>query len=541
MNAPLGRVRQRSEDARPSAALWGFIAAAVVSSVISFQAGRRGWFSFDDWDYLVQRTAWDLSGLQVPHIDHWSIVPILTYRALWHVFGLNHWAYLMTAIVLRVVTAALLRAVMRRAGASEWVATSAAALYLLLAASYESTAKLFALGFSGWPLVLGLTHLLLADHDGPFGPRDMLGLLAGAGAIASSALGVPMVAAVAVATLMRRGPAIAALHSLPLGAVYAAWYLRFGQDAPGTSLTGFRRFVTSAVHGVFLELGPSTVLALVLALVGIVGAVLAWRQTAPDDRRTRFALPVGLVFAGLVFLSITAYGRGDAGVTDVFGDIARLPHHMEPLAAMLLPGLAVGATALSRVLPAGWLAMSLLFVVGMPQQVVEHFESTERLDGAETKQLMLSLPRIDAARRAPPDLVPEPVLTAPVTIGWLRDALEAGRLPAPPRPSTELELQAMQVRLTLSQTNGMVDTTGCSQPATPAQTSLATGEQVSLGADGYALISIRLPEGWSPAIKYGQPFVGRNEPRLGQTVTAVAGPVDVLIEPEQGSELWFCG
>ena len=93
---------------------------------------------------------------------------------------------------------------MRRAGVGPWIASAAAALFMLFGAGDENIVWAFQMGFVG-SLVFGLTQLLLADHDGPIARRDWLALLAGLAGLLCSGVGVTMVVVVGLATLARRG------------------------------------------------------------------------------------------------------------------------------------------------------------------------------------------------------------------------------------------------------------------------------------------------------------------------------------------------
>jgi hypothetical protein len=71
-----------------------FLAFAVVEAfafVIYMLLGRVMWFWADEWDFFAARTAGDLGDLFRPHGNvHPSTLPILVYRLMWTVFGLNN-------------------------------------------------------------------------------------------------------------------------------------------------------------------------------------------------------------------------------------------------------------------------------------------------------------------------------------------------------------------------------------------------------------------------------------------------------------------
>ena len=516
----------------------------VIAFVVFVQAGRRSWFAYDDWDFLANRTAGDLHGLHVPHGDHWSALPILTYRALWQVFGLRFGPYLVVAVVLHLTSAALLRVVMRRANVDPWIATAAASLYALFGAGYENTTKLFALGFAGWPIVLGLSQLILADHDGPWNRRDWLGLAAGFGAIASSGVGVPMVVAVGVATFLRRGARTAAAHTLPLAAIFVAWHVSYADSAPGSPLTDIVRFVQTGLRGIFVDLGQSVPVAIVLVVVLVVGFVFALQPLAPAERRAQASLPLGMLLAAVAFFLVTGHGRASFASDTEFGDIARLSHYVDVAAVLVLPSVAVGATAISRRLPALLPLMVLLFVIGIPGNLAAldaGVGGAQQASVQASEQLMLSLPRSPQATEAPPGLVPEPLFASPVTMRWLLSGLEAGKLPAPPvEPSPELRGE-IELRLSLRQTNRLTDIAPCIRPTGPVVRTLDEGEHLSLGAYGYASIALLRDEGFTDPITFGQSFGREVEVRFGETLTALRGPLTLRITPIPGRDIWLCG
>src|SRR5204863_2898946 len=147
----------------------------------------------------------DLGDLTRPHFGHWVTLPVIAYRLLWWMVGLRSYTpYLLLVIGAHLAVAALLRAVMRRAGISPWLATLGAAALLFFGSGAENVLVAFQVTYAG-ALAFGLGHLLLADHDGPLDRRDWFGLLAGFAAILCSGVGPTMVLVVGLAVLLRRG------------------------------------------------------------------------------------------------------------------------------------------------------------------------------------------------------------------------------------------------------------------------------------------------------------------------------------------------
>ncbi|MGH7723575.1 MAG: hypothetical protein ACRENL_12240, partial [Candidatus Dormibacteria bacterium] len=187
--------------------------------------GRHQWFFADEWEFITRNLPGPHRlGLFVPHNEHWSTIPILIYRALFAVFGLHSYLpYILVLIVLHLAAAHLLWRLAVRAGASAWIATSIAALFLLLGVGWEQMVSAFQMGFS-LSLVCGLGWLLVADLDIPAPSRLVAGWALGVAGSMSTGIGIPMIGAVAVAAVARRGPRDAvAVVSVPVLA-NLAWY-----------------------------------------------------------------------------------------------------------------------------------------------------------------------------------------------------------------------------------------------------------------------------------------------------------------------------
>jgi hypothetical protein len=529
---------RRPEGRADQNARWGlvaFVAIEIAAFLIFFQVGKRSWFRFDDWRFLAGRTAGDVHDLLAPHIDHWSTTPVLTYRTLWQLFGLRFAPYLVTAIALHVTSAALLRIVMRRAGVGPWIATAAASLFALFGVGYETTTRLMALNFAGWPIVFGLTYLILIDHDGSFDWRDGLGMAAGLGALASSGLGIPMIVAVGVAALVRRGPRISLQHMVPLGVLYATWYIAYGPRTRSATATETASFAFDSARGVFVELGQSNAVAVVLGVLLLLGLVLAWSPLSRRGLRVEASLPIGLIAGLVAFLILTGYGRGD------FPETARLSHYMDAAAVMLLPAIAVAAQAIAHRSSVLALAVPLVFVVGIPGNVATLIRAgdAQELYARRTERTILSVPRHPLAERIPRKLSPEPIYAAPVTVGWLLDGLADGRIPAPPSDSPRGLSGQIELRLSLQQTNRITDWSPCIRVRVPVIRELRTGEHISLGR-GFVRVSLLREGAWTSAVRFGDPF-GRFARRWGETLTAVRGPLTLRISPVRGADNWVCG
>ena len=221
--------RRASQTSR--LALVVFVGIEVVALPLLLYLGRTRWFRYDDWDFLASRSATSLHDLFEAHAVHWSTLPILVYRSLWEVVGLRSYLpYQATSVVTHLVVAALVLAVMRRAGVRPWTATAVASLLVVYGAGEENVLWAFGVTFTA-AIAFGLVQLILADHDGPLGRRDWIGLVAGVAGLMCSGVAVTMVIVVGLASLTRRGWRVAAFHTAPLAALYGAWYVVIGQGA----------------------------------------------------------------------------------------------------------------------------------------------------------------------------------------------------------------------------------------------------------------------------------------------------------------------
>ncbi|HTD50230.1 MAG TPA: hypothetical protein VK771_06505, partial [Acidimicrobiia bacterium] len=124
----------RGDEARPPQssepyARTVFFLAEFVAFVYYLAISRQMWFYLDEWDFLSNRTAFNLGDLFRAHNEHWVTIPVLTYRTLWWMFGLRTYLpYQIVIVVLHLSAAWLIRVVMRRVGVRPWTATIVACI-----------------------------------------------------------------------------------------------------------------------------------------------------------------------------------------------------------------------------------------------------------------------------------------------------------------------------------------------------------------------------------------------------------------------------
>jgi hypothetical protein len=419
-------------------ALGAFVAYLVVAVPVLIKVGSSYWFSGDDdWGLLVGRHIGSLDDLLRPQHEHWSTVPIVTFHALYQVFGLRTYLpYQLLVILLHLALAALVRVVMRRAGVGPWVATVAAATLVLFGPGKQDMLLAVQVSMMG-SMVLGFAQLILSDHDGRVDRRDWLGLLAGAGALLCSGIGPIVVIVVGVATLLRRGWRMAMFHTAPLGLMFVAWYWHYRTEfnnsigsAPRSVLFDW---VSTGVQGVFGAIGNVAVISWLLGALLVGGLLVAWLPLRWSAFRRQASRPVALLVGVVVLFAAVANERWIVGVA-----FARSSRYVDMGTAFVLPALAVAADAIVRRWRWSWIPILALFLLPLPFTVAD---LTDYTGGQSPEDYYSSLQRnvIGAAyspfaEQLPPDVEPEPTqLRAPgVTMGFLLEAKRQGKLPDAP-------------------------------------------------------------------------------------------------------------
>lgn len=524
----------RAGDASARAALAVFAGVLAVAFVLEVYLGRRQWFSRDEWAFLAGREIGDVRDLFRDHNTHWTTLPVVAYRLMWSVFGLRTYLpYTAMAVIAHLTCAGLLRVVMRRARVGPWTSTAAASLFALFGAGESNVVWGFQIAFTG-ALALGLAHLLLADHDGPIGRRDALGVACGIGSLACSGVGIVMAGAVTLAVLARRGWRAAAFHGGALAAVYATWWLAigrdgFGEDERDAPIADVAAFAAHGLRATFGALGQLPGIGLVLAVLLVIGLPLAWAPLG-RDRLRREAPPVAaLALAAPAFLVVSGTGR-----VELLGvEYARTGRYVHVVAALLLPALAVALDAIRLRLGRAGPVVVVLLVVAIPGNVAALAQWAD--EGAPIarryRHLILAIPRDPLAAEVPRGVRPDTNHedAAEMTLGWLLDGVRSGRLPDP-GPSSPRARAEIAFRLSFLQTAPRTPPRDCEPLVAPVARTLERGEAVRFRptVDRKAT-KLRVTSLDPPRTRLVF------EPVHGTVLTATRGPVRV----ELASELVF--
>jgi hypothetical protein len=469
---------------RAQLALGAFAAyCAVAAIVIPTVIGKDRWFFGDEWEFIAGRHDHGLADLFTPFQQHWTTLPIVTYRLLYAMFGVRTYVpYLMVVVVLHLTTAALLRVVMRRVGVGPWIATITASILVLFGPGEQNIVWAFQIAFDA-ALVFGLLQLLGADHDGPIDRRDWLGLLAGALGLMCSGVAPVMVAVVGVAALVRRGWRPALFHTAPLVALYLTW-ATLAHPLPDVPLGGrppigtLLEWIRTGWAATFQDIGHFTVVAVALAVVLVVGLAVAW---APLDRptfRRTAAAPLALLIGVPAFFVSTAWVRGAFGPA-----AASASRYVYVAAALTLPALGVAADGIVRRWHAAAPVVVGLLLIGMPFALDNFGDTAFNADYfTRQKEIIVGSVQSPSAATASRDARPliDPYTTPDLDVGWLLDAERDGKLP-PPRQIDPGIASTFPVRLGIVQSRPSSPPVKC-RPSGPLPLRPAVGDRVVFGS-----------------------------------------------------------
>jgi hypothetical protein len=390
--------------------------------------GRNRWFFHDEWFTLVAVDGGDLDSLLAAPNEHWTTVPKLIYRVLFNLVGLRSYVpYQLVTIAFHVATACLLRVVMRRSGVSGWMATIVAGVFLLLGSGDHNVVRAFQMTFTG-AVAFGLAQFVLADHEGRVGGRDLLGVVAGALAVMCSGVGVAMVAATGVATILHRRYRAAMLHVAPLGFLFLWWWWSYGREAPREPRVPAGEIISFGWHMLLEGLNGLTQFTIVAVLVVVVllgGWVLAVVAARKAGQLERVVLPLALLAGLIVFVGVTSLGRAGLGT-----NFAAQSRYVWVIVALASPALAVAADAVAHrsTLLAAFVVVILL--AGLPSNLDITWNQTGKGRGERNdREIFLAFAQVPAAATAPDWVRPDPATAQFVTLGWLRQVEAEGRLP----------------------------------------------------------------------------------------------------------------
>ncbi|MFZ6004095.1 MAG: hypothetical protein ACOYXM_09200 [Actinomycetota bacterium] len=462
----------RDRAARSQRAAAAAFAAYVLFGMIAlvFVLADHRWFFRDDWAFLAGRDV-SFDGLFQPHFDqHLSAVPVLVFRAMWSLFGAHSYVpYQLLIAVAHLSVVVLLRMLLRHLGVRPWLATGAAAILVLWGpAGGDNLTWAFQVNFTG-SISFGLAQLLLADRSGRVGPREVMAATLGVLSVLSSAIGVTMVAVVGLALLLKHGWRTAAVQVTPAALVMLVWAIAMdpateSAAGPPPDIATTLRWIRWTYAGAIEGLGGHPVVVAVLIAVAALGLALEVRAPtfshftgARDQLRRRItaaAIPIALLLGSLFFAIVTARGRwifGEAG--------ARAGRYIYVIAVLMIPVLAIAAEAVSRRWPSARHAVLALLIMPIPLNLGGFDEPPfDARYFARQEALLTGVVEMPLARQVPRENRPpgyDPTMGEGMTVGWLLDAHDGGKLPAAAGRLTPALRDELTIRLTVTQTQAV--------------------------------------------------------------------------------------
>ena len=456
----------------PRLALGTFLTYVVVAGpLLLFRLGNFHWFFQDDWDFISGRSLSSPHDLLLAHNQHWSTIPIVIWKVMWHLFGLHSYRpYEAMTVVCHLVLIVLLRVMMRRMGVGPWVASLCCAALVLYGIGEQSQLMAFQINFL-LPAIFGVAQLMLVDHRGPWSRRDWAASVLGLLALMSSGLGVIMVAAVGVVMLVKRGWRTAVLATVPLGVVFSVWFVVF--NANSIDVVGYhqifspRRLADWDILGMWSSFrglatnnfGLTAAVAWALVVLVVVGVACAVKRTGfgPTPALVDRLLLAGVLFvAGVAFLTISGTGRIIIGLDTVKGG-----RYLYVATVFSMPLIAVAADEFARRWHWSILALVVLLGIGVPGNV-EAYGSGIYGPGYFTayRSIILGMAADPAAATLPRSAFPYRDLMPGPPARWLAEERKAGKIPAA-GPLTPAQTAVIRLRLAVIQDSDRAPARGC--------------------------------------------------------------------------------
>ncbi|MGH2942405.1 MAG: hypothetical protein ACRDLN_06505, partial [Solirubrobacteraceae bacterium] len=290
--------------------LWTIALAVLLAATaaLMLHLTRGLTFNLDEWKLVTERNGPGAPSLLEPHNEHLSALLLALFLGLLKLGGLDAYALLMVPLIALQLALGVLLFVIARRRVGAGVAVGVAAFALLCGLAYEN---FIIPGQAGQMLsvVAGVAAFAVLDLPPSWrNDRLLAGLMVVA--LASSGMGIPVVAGVAVELLLTpAGRRRLWVVGAPFG-LYLVWYLVYGVSRAGLDELGLSALWawTAANHAAGAIIGerqiePGRDLLVILL---IVIAYRAWKV----DRAGRVRL-AALAALLLTFYGLTAISRHD--------------------------------------------------------------------------------------------------------------------------------------------------------------------------------------------------------------------------------------
>lgn len=280
----------------------GVLAVGAFALFLGESVGIRSWS--DEWSFILYRRGISTHSLLMPHNEHFSLVPVLIYKALLQVAGLRHYAVFHVVAVLchLAVAGVFLRLALLRLPAP-WAVVAAVPVIFSGAGSSDIISP-FQISYM-IPVAAGLGAILLLERDGRRSELAAAGLLLVA--IASSGIGLPFTIGAAACIAARGQWRRWWVVGVPL-LVYGIWHLNYSPTA-GTHLTPVDQVPKLIAEFAAAAVGGLTGLGLSWGRLGlaVIAVWVAWTVLRQGREPARL---IAYVVTALVFWTMISLARG---------------------------------------------------------------------------------------------------------------------------------------------------------------------------------------------------------------------------------------
>jgi len=336
--------------------------AMLLSGFVLLHFLSRITFWHDEWNLLLHRRGWSVGTFLDPVVEHLVAIPILIYKLLLELAGMNSPAPFQVVAVLSFLASIALLFVYVRARLGAWIALAAILPILFMGPSWDDLLFPYQMTWFG-SVACGLGALLCLERERR--NWDVAATLLLVGGLLFSDAGIPFVAgAVVEVALSPRRRERAFVPVIPT-VIWAIWYLGWGHtahtfisfdnlaNAPSYVLDGL-----SSSLSVYLGLSQpfaatdSTALAWGRPLLLLVAALAVWRvlQLPRPSNRLLVVLAVLVGYWSLTALNASPLGPPTAGRYQYLGVVG-----LALVASELWRGARIGPW-----LVAGFVALSVM-------------------------------------------------------------------------------------------------------------------------------------------------------------------------------------
>ena len=302
-------------------ARWAFRCSLIAAVAVFYVVGRHQWFIRDDWAFVLTREKIRLNEgtadmLFLAQDGHWMTPPILLFRTVQRLFGLDsYWPFLALAMVSHVATACMVRLLSLRSGVTPWTATVLAALFCVFGSGWEDIVFAVQITYN-LSLLAFLVWIWLVDTDTAGVARQVAAIAAGLVCVSSSGFGPFYVLGLIVFLAVRRRWRSIAVTVGPAAVAYAWWWASYGRDpaaeATNGSPTQVPTFVRRGLEATFEGLTAFASLAGV-AMLATLWVIIRRRHTIGNHLRVATTITCVAMFTGI---GIQRIGLGFAGAAN---------------------------------------------------------------------------------------------------------------------------------------------------------------------------------------------------------------------------------